>query len=153
MNKTLIKRSAWGTVGVLAVLVAVMGIIIYKKIYTTNLIGASAQKQILFIPTGSDLDDVVDILEEKNLLINEETFRWTAKQMKYDENVKPGKYLLTATIAIVIVTLLIPYTPLAGLLGFQPLPIAFLFVLAAIVGLYILCAENVKRVFYQHVHS
>ncbi|MFE1744855.1 magnesium-translocating P-type ATPase [Coleofasciculus sp. H7-2] len=66
---------------------------------------------------------------------------------------KPGKYLLMATIATAVITLLIPYTPLAGLLGFQPLPIAFLFVLAAIVGLYILCAENVKRVFYQHVHS
>ncbi len=66
---------------------------------------------------------------------------------------KPGKYLLMATIAIVMVTLFLPYTPLAGLLGFQPLPIEFLLVLAAIVGLYIFCAENVKRLFYQHVQS
>ncbi len=66
---------------------------------------------------------------------------------------KPGKYLLTATIAIVMVTLLLPYTPLAGLLGFQPLPIEFLLVLAAIVGLYILSAETVKRIFYQHIQS
>ena len=66
---------------------------------------------------------------------------------------KPGKYLLMATIAIVCVTLLLPYTPIAGLLGFQPLPIEFLLVLAAIVGLYIFSAETVKRVFYQHVHS
>ena len=66
---------------------------------------------------------------------------------------KPGKYLLAATLAIVGVTLLIPYTPLAGLLGFQALPVEFLLVLAAIVGLYIFCAENVKRVFYQHVQS
>jgi len=66
---------------------------------------------------------------------------------------KPGKYLLIATIAIVIITLLIPYTPIAGLLGFQPLPIEFLLVLAAIVGLYIFSVETVKRVFYQHVHS
>jgi len=66
---------------------------------------------------------------------------------------KPGKYLLAATLAIVGVTLLLPYTPLAGLLGFQALPVEFLLVLAAIVGLYIFCAENVKRVFYQHVQS
>jgi len=66
---------------------------------------------------------------------------------------KPGKYLLIATIAIVIITLLIPYTPIAGLLGFQPLPIEFLLVLAAIIGLYIFSVETVKRVFYQHVHS
>jgi Mg2+-importing ATPase len=66
---------------------------------------------------------------------------------------KPGKYLLAATIAIAVVTLLIPYTPLAGWLGFQALPIGFLLVLAAIVGLYILSAETVKHVFYQHVRS
>ncbi|WP_228058292.1 cation transporting ATPase C-terminal domain-containing protein [Nostoc sp. LEGE 12447] len=66
---------------------------------------------------------------------------------------KPGKYLLTATITIAIATLLIPYSPVASLLGFQPLPIEFLLVLAAIVGLYIICAENVKRIFYQHVQS
>ncbi|MCY7383080.1 MAG: magnesium-translocating P-type ATPase [Microcoleus sp. CAN_BIN18] len=64
---------------------------------------------------------------------------------------KPGKYLLMSTIAIVIITLFLPYTPVAGLLGFQSLPLEFLLVLAAIVGLYILCAETVKRVFYQHV--
>jgi P-type Mg2+ transporter len=66
---------------------------------------------------------------------------------------KPSPYLLWTTIAIIIVTLFLPYTPLAGLIGFQALPMEFLLVLAAIVGLYILCAENVKRVFYQHVRS
>ncbi len=66
---------------------------------------------------------------------------------------KPGKYLQMATLAIVGVTLLIPYTPFAGLLGFQPLPIAFLLVLAAIVGFYILSAEIVKQFFYRYVRS
>ena len=68
-------------------------------------------------------------------------------------NSKPGKYLLGATIAIVIVALILPYTPLASPLSFQPLPIEFLLVLAAIVGLYILSAELVKKVFYQHIQS
>jgi P-type Mg2+ transporter len=66
---------------------------------------------------------------------------------------KPGKYLLMATLSIVVVTLLLPYTPLAALLGFQPLPIEFILVLAGIVGFYIFCAENVKRVFYQYIGS
>jgi P-type Mg2+ transporter len=66
---------------------------------------------------------------------------------------KPSRSLLSATISIVIVTLLLPYTPLAGLLGFQALPMEFLLVLAALVGLYILCAEIVKQVFYSHVRS
>ncbi len=63
---------------------------------------------------------------------------------------KPSPYLFWTTIAIVVVTLFLPHTPLASLLGFQALPIEFLLVLAAILGLYLLCAETVKRVFYQH---
>ena len=68
-------------------------------------------------------------------------------------NSKPGKYLLMATGAVVFLTLLLPYTPLAATLGFEALPIEFLLVLAAIVGLYIVCAETVKRLFYQHVRT
>jgi Mg2+-importing ATPase len=41
--------------------------------------------------------------------------------------------------------------PETAILGFQALPVEFLLVLAALLGLYIFCAENVKRVFYQHV--
>jgi P-type Mg2+ transporter len=66
---------------------------------------------------------------------------------------KPSPYLFWTTIAIVVVTLFLPRTPLASLLGFQALPIEFLLVLAAILGLYLLCAETVKRVFYQHARS
>ncbi|PSB20411.1 magnesium-translocating P-type ATPase [Phormidesmis priestleyi ULC007] len=66
---------------------------------------------------------------------------------------KPSPYLFWTTITIVVVTLFLPYTPLAGLLGFQALPTEFLLVLAAIVGLYLFCAENVKRVFYEHIRS
>jgi Mg2+-importing ATPase len=66
---------------------------------------------------------------------------------------KPSPYLFWTTVAIAIVTILLPYTPISGLLGFKPLPMKFLLVLAAIVGLYILCTENIKRIFYQHVLS
>ena len=64
---------------------------------------------------------------------------------------KPGKYLVRATLASVVVTLIIPYTPLAGLLGFQALPLGFVLVLMAIVALYVIAAEGVKRVFYNWV--
>ncbi|MEH1918783.1 magnesium-translocating P-type ATPase [Nostoc sp.] len=66
-------------------------------------------------------------------------------------NSKPGKYLLMATLATIGVTIIIPWTPLATLLGFQPLPLSFVLVLGAIVLFYVTAAENVKRVFYSHV--
>jgi len=62
----------------------------------------------------------------------------------------PGRYLLLATLVIVGVTLIFPFTPLAGIFGFQPLPMLFLFVLGGIVVFYIFSAEMVKRVFYKN---
>lgn len=62
---------------------------------------------------------------------------------------KPGKYLVLATLCIVGLTLLLPYSPLAFLIGFQPLPLKLLGLLGVIVLLYIATAEIAKRVFYR----
>jgi len=64
---------------------------------------------------------------------------------------KPGKYLLTATLLIVAVAIIFPMTPLAGLLGFQPLPMSILLVIGMIVVLYGIAAEITKRSFYKRV--
>lgn len=63
----------------------------------------------------------------------------------------PGKYLALTTFLIVVVTMLLPYTPLAAILGFQPLPIWVLLVIAAIVACYIVTAEIAKKIFYKIV--
>jgi Mg2+-importing ATPase len=65
---------------------------------------------------------------------------------------KPGKYLLIATLLIVVVTILFPFTPLAELLGFQPLPMTVLLVIGLIVVLYVIAAEMAKRSFYKRVN-
>jgi Mg2+-importing ATPase len=65
---------------------------------------------------------------------------------------KPGKYLLIATLLIVVVTILFPFTPLAELLGFQPLPMPILLVIGMIVVLYVIAAEIAKRAFYKRVN-
>jgi Mg2+-importing ATPase len=64
---------------------------------------------------------------------------------------KPGKYLLMATLLIVAVTILFPFTPLAGLLGFHPLPVSILLVIGMIVVAYMISAEMTKRSFYKRV--
>ncbi|MGZ3514614.1 MAG: magnesium-translocating P-type ATPase [Thermodesulfobacteriota bacterium] len=65
---------------------------------------------------------------------------------------KPGKYLSIATLLIVVVTIIFPFTPLAQLLGFQPLPMTILLVIGMIVVLYIIAAEITKRSFYKRVN-
>ncbi len=64
---------------------------------------------------------------------------------------QPGKYLLIATLLIFAITLILPFTPLAGIFGFSPLPIYFLLLIGLIVLCYIFTAEIVKKVFYKRV--
>ncbi len=62
---------------------------------------------------------------------------------------RPGKPLLKATFAVIAVVHLVPFSPLAGVLGFKPLSIGFLGAMWVIVGLYVLGAEYTKKKFYE----
>jgi len=64
---------------------------------------------------------------------------------------KPGKYLSTATLVIVVSALLIPFMPIGKVFGFTQLPISFLLVMGVIVTFYIIAAEIVKAVFYRRM--
>ncbi len=64
---------------------------------------------------------------------------------------RPGKYLIAATLTIVAVTVALPYTLIAPLIGFQPLPLPLLGLLGVIVMLYISTAEIAKHIFYRLV--
>lgn len=65
----------------------------------------------------------------------------------------PGKYLSIATICVTFAALIIPYTPLAGLLGFTPIPVWILLVIAIIIAAYIFTAEIAKKWFYKIVKN
>lgn len=64
---------------------------------------------------------------------------------------KPGKYLLLATMLIVVFTLCFPLTPFAAPFGFKPLPINIILIIGAVIGLYIFMAETIKKIFYKKV--
>lgn len=63
----------------------------------------------------------------------------------------PGKGLLIATILAIIVTASLPWTPVAGVFGFVPLPVKYLIALAAIVVAYVITAEFAKQMFYRRM--
>ena len=62
---------------------------------------------------------------------------------------RPSKYLLLATFAVVVTTVLLPFTAVGALFRFVPVPPTFLLLTAIIVGLYVLTAELTKRFFYR----
>ena len=64
---------------------------------------------------------------------------------------KPSRGLLVATLAVVGLTLLLPYTVLRVPLGFVPLPPSFLAALLCIVAVYVMTAEVAKKIFYRRV--
>jgi P-type Mg2+ transporter len=64
---------------------------------------------------------------------------------------RPSRGLLVATLSVVGLTLLLPYTMLSVPLGFVPLPPLFLAALLCIVVGYVVAAEVAKKVFYRHV--
>jgi Mg2+-importing ATPase len=64
---------------------------------------------------------------------------------------KPSSRLLMATLAVVVVTLVLPYSPLSSLIGFKPLPLMFMAWLFMIIIGYVITAEAAKKVFYRYM--
>jgi len=60
----------------------------------------------------------------------------------------PGLALTLATLAVAVLTLLLPLLPIASAFGLTPMPPSFLLLLAAILAGYVLTAEMAKKQFY-----
>jgi Mg2+-importing ATPase len=66
---------------------------------------------------------------------------------------RPSRYLLGATLAIGVLTLLLPFTPMGELFGFGSVPLSFVAAMGAILALYIGAAEIAKPIFYRQTRS
>jgi Mg2+-importing ATPase len=71
----------------------------------------------------------------------------TSKTPSYKS--KPSKPLLISSLAVVVLALIIPFTPLGELFGFEPPPLLFYIILVGIVGTYLLLVETIKKWFYK----
>jgi Mg2+-importing ATPase len=63
----------------------------------------------------------------------------------------PARLMMLVAAAVGAVTLLLPYSPLAPLLAFVPLPPVYLMAIIVIIGLYFGAAEVTKRWFYSRL--
>ncbi len=66
---------------------------------------------------------------------------------------RPGKLLAAATGLVIAATVLLPYLPVSGVLGFTPLPPLFLALMLVIVLLYVAAAEVTKRIFFRRTRQ
>jgi Mg2+-importing ATPase len=65
---------------------------------------------------------------------------------------RPSHLLAVATLAVIVVTALIPHLPFASVLGFHTMPGHFYPVLAIIIVAYVAAAETSKGLFYRRVN-
>jgi UPF0755 protein len=63
---------------------------LYRAAFSCNVQGQSPT--YIYIPTGSDYEDVLRILEENKVLKNKKTFEWLAKTKRYPNRIRAGKY-------------------------------------------------------------
>ena len=96
------KKSSYGMVKkvltIFVVIVALSGGLLgwnfYQSLFSDNVTLEGEDSAYLYIPSGSNYNDVVHILENRGLLLDKTSFHWTAELMKYTKNVKPGRYKL-----------------------------------------------------------
>lgn len=61
----------------------------------------------------------------------------------------PSRWMLTVSLAVMLAALVLPYTPLAGLLSFTPLPLTYLAAIGAIAAVYLAATTIVRRWFFR----
>ena len=70
------------------------GYLVYKKINSPNVSINKTDGKHLYIPTGTNFEDLLIIIQSKGIIINIDYFEWIAEKKNYINNVKPGKYKL-----------------------------------------------------------
>jgi UPF0755 protein len=76
-----------------------MAISIFNRILKPNLSTPGNEPVSVYIPTGSDYNDVLAILYNQDLIINKRSFEWVAGRKNYPALVKPGHYIVESSMS------------------------------------------------------
>jgi len=82
------------TVFVIFLLIIAAGAFTAWRVFGSNT-DFSEDKKAFYIKTGSSFTNVMAALEDQKILKNPGTFKLMAQQLKYDKNVRPGKYVIS----------------------------------------------------------
>jgi UPF0755 protein len=64
----------------------------YHNIFNPNIKTPGKKDFYLYIPTGSDYEDVISLLEKNKIIKDRKTFEWAAEKKNFPNNVHPGRY-------------------------------------------------------------
>ena len=82
---------------ILLSIILIIGIIVsinlYKKILSPNVsLEDEKQETYLCIPSNAGYNDVIELLKEKEYIVNIQSFQWVAEKKNYDRYVQAGRY-------------------------------------------------------------
>jgi len=72
---------------------------LYSRVYQPNIVlPVNVGEKYIYIPTGAEFNQVIQILSETGLLINANSFEWLATTKKYTTNIRPGRYRINSNL-------------------------------------------------------
>jgi UPF0755 protein len=80
---------------VLIGIAVIVGLPFYNRLFKANVRADIPTDFMLYIPTGSSFETVMDSLMADDILIDTASFRAAAAYQKYDDHVRPGRYRIT----------------------------------------------------------
>lgn len=86
-----IKKIIFAIAIILILTVSSIAFIVYQRFLAPNV---TSEQSYLYIPTGSDFEDLMQNLGENKILKDTSRFRWAAEMKDYPTRVRAGKYKL-----------------------------------------------------------
>ncbi len=86
------KKTLYFLAGTGIVIIIIL-ILIYRNLLDISIM-ANKNNQVIYIPTGSSYEQVMDTLESKLIIKNRKIFDWLANKKRYPSLIKPGRYVI-----------------------------------------------------------
>jgi UPF0755 protein len=94
MNSRSLIRIIIYLIVVVLIIAGINAAAIYTKAYSTNIRTPGKKPVYIHIPTGSEYEDVLQLIYEQNLISNKKSFEWAADKKNYASHIHPGRYLI-----------------------------------------------------------
>jgi UPF0755 protein len=80
------------------ILILVILFVIYTNLFSTGVI-PDKKNQVIYIPTGSSYNQVLDSLKSNLTIKNLKVLKWIAEKKGYQDKIKPGRYVIDKSLS------------------------------------------------------